>query len=68
MKDIRYIINVGSVGQPRDLDSRAAFGFIDTSTFAYQLMRVEYDIKATVDAVRKIGLPRFQGRRLFDGV
>ena len=51
----RYIINVGSVGQPRDGDHRACYAIIDDSSV--KLQRVEYDIKKTQDKMRMHGLP-----------
>jgi len=64
----RYIINVGSVGQPRNGDPRSAFGLLDTERWTYEPMHVEYDIAATSDAIRKAGLPAFLAKRLFRGV
>jgi len=55
----RYIINVGSVGQPRDLDSRAAYGIFDDELRTFTLYRVEYDIEKTQAKMRAAGLPEF---------
>jgi diadenosine tetraphosphatase ApaH/serine/threonine PP2A family protein phosphatase len=63
----RCIINVGSVGQPRDGNPRAAFGIYDTETFEYNLIRVPYEIQRTARAVRDLGLPEFLAQRLFQG-
>lgn len=63
-RDRRYIINVGSVGQPRDGNPRAAFGLFDTRTQTYHQLRVEYDLKTTQDAMRKAQLPMFLIERL----
>lgn len=60
----RYIINVGSVGQPRDLDARAAFAIYDTQTRTYQLQRIDYDINDTQEKMRKAGLDHFLINRL----
>jgi diadenosine tetraphosphatase ApaH/serine/threonine PP2A family protein phosphatase len=63
----RYLINPGSVGQPRDGDPRAAFGLLDVQTMTFEFHRVEYD---TVLAARKIvdaGLPVILARRLDRG-
>lgn len=60
----RYVVNVGSVGQPRDRDPRAAYAIWDVGARQVSLRRVAYDI---VEARRKIleaGLPRFLGDRL----
>lgn len=63
----RYLINVGSVGQPRDGDPRLAFGLFDTVAFAYELVRVHYDVARTVARVHERGLPESLGRRLLRG-
>jgi predicted phosphodiesterase len=39
----RFVINPGSIGQPRENDKRASFGVFDTETFSWQLYKVEYD-------------------------
>ncbi len=63
----RYLINVGSVGQPRDGDPRAAFGVLDLDRSTISLHRVEYDAAATRDKILAAGLPRFLGDRLLRG-
>lgn len=63
----RHLINVGSVGQPRDGDPDAAFGLYDSMIDEYELVRVPYDIDRTVDAIRAAGLPEFLGQRLYRG-
>jgi predicted phosphodiesterase len=67
-KGIRHLINVGSVGQPRDGNPQSAFGFLDTAIPSYELVRVSYDVKRTVDAIDKAGLPNFLGHRLIQGI
>ncbi len=64
----RYIINVGSVGQPRDHNPDAAFGIYDTTTTTYQLVRVPYDIAKTMQAIRSAGLSDFLAHRLSLGI
>ncbi|MFQ5864799.1 MAG: metallophosphoesterase family protein [bacterium] len=63
----RYIINVGSVGQPRDLNPRAAFAIFDTKEATYELFRVEYDMTETQRKIRDSGLPEFLADRLEKG-
>ena len=53
----KYLINVGSVGQPRDGDWRAAYCIFDTISNEVELRRVEYDIGGTQAAIRNAGLP-----------
>jgi diadenosine tetraphosphatase ApaH/serine/threonine PP2A family protein phosphatase len=60
----QYLINPGAVGQPRDGDPRAAFGFFDTSTHNVQLWRVPYDVPRAQERIRAAGLPDVLARRL----
>ena len=55
---VRYMINPGGVGQPRDGDPRAAYGLLDTTQRIWTSYRTEYDIKRAQDAMRKAGFPR----------
>ncbi|NUN16632.1 MAG: metallophosphoesterase family protein [Myxococcales bacterium] len=67
-EDWKWIINVGSVGQPRDRDSRACFGIFDTGNQTFQHIRVPYDIEKTATKIRSSGLDEKFARRLFAGV
>ena len=63
----QYLVNVGSIGQPRDGDPRAGYGILDTDERALRLYRVPYPIE---DAQRKIiaaGLPVSLANRLAVG-
>ncbi len=60
----RYFINVGSVGQPRDLDPRAAYTLYDSKTRTFELQRVEYDIARAQACIREAGLPDRLAQRL----
>ena len=53
----RYLINPGSVGQPRDLDYRAAYGIYDEETATLTLRRVDYDVEAAAAKISRTGLP-----------
>lgn len=64
----RHIINVGSVGQPRDGNPDSAFGVLDLDEKSYTLVRVSYDISKTATAIEEAGLPVFLARRLFQGI
>jgi predicted phosphodiesterase len=66
-RDKKYIINVGSVGQPRDNDPRSSFGIFDTNLWEYQNLRVEYDMEKAAAKIRKAGLPKPLADRLFVG-
>jgi diadenosine tetraphosphatase ApaH/serine/threonine PP2A family protein phosphatase len=59
-----YIINVGSVGQPRDANPDAAFGVLDMDENTVTFKRVAYDIEDTHRRVVEAGLQRHLGDRL----
>jgi len=63
-RDDKYIINPGSVGQPRDGDPRASCAVIDTTTKWINLYRVEYDVQKTQEKMRAARLPGFLIERL----
>jgi diadenosine tetraphosphatase ApaH/serine/threonine PP2A family protein phosphatase len=63
----RYIVNVGSVGQPRDHDPRAAYGLWDADAGSVELRRVTYDVEAARRKIMAAGLPRFLADRLAAG-
>ncbi|MDZ7724667.1 MAG: metallophosphoesterase family protein [candidate division KSB1 bacterium] len=65
--DNRYIINVGSVGQPRDTNPKACVGFYDSSDQTYKLIRLKYDIAETQEKMREQKLPQFLIERLAVG-
>ena len=60
----RFLINVGSVGQPRDGDPRACAALFNTSTFEYELLRIPYDIEATMSRILEEDLPPRLAERL----
>jgi diadenosine tetraphosphatase ApaH/serine/threonine PP2A family protein phosphatase len=60
----RSISNVGSVGQPRDEDPRAACGIFDSATGVLEVLRVPYDVEATAARIRQAGLPALLADRL----
>lgn len=63
----RYIVNVGSVGQPRDGDPRAAYLLFDTDGPSATLYRVSYDLEATQRKMEEAGLPIMLIERLSYG-
>ena len=63
----KFIVNVGSVGQPRDNDWRLSFGIFDTEQWSYRNIRCEYDVKKASEKIRKAGLPRALAERLIVG-
>ncbi len=64
----KYIISVGSVGQPRDYDNRACFVICDTDARTVEYLRVEYDIEASAQRIFDADLALNFGKRLFLGV
>lgn len=66
--DHRYIISVGSVGQPRDYDNRASYTIYDTEERVFEFKRVAYDIDAAAAKIFATDLERNFGNRLFLGV
>jgi len=63
----RYLLNPGSVGQPRDGDWRAAFAVFDSEERAVEYMRVSYNLPRTQQKMRKAGLPQLLIQRLEHG-
>jgi diadenosine tetraphosphatase ApaH/serine/threonine PP2A family protein phosphatase len=61
------LINVGSVGQPRDGDPRAAYGVYDVERGTMLLRRVAYDIAAAQASILDAGLPPWLALRLAQG-
>jgi predicted phosphodiesterase len=60
----RYLVNPGSVGQPRDGDPRAAYAIYDTETKRLDLIRLAYPLEITQEKMLKVGLPDPLARRL----
>jgi diadenosine tetraphosphatase ApaH/serine/threonine PP2A family protein phosphatase len=63
----RWLLNPGSVGQPRDGDPRAAWLELDTDGWRARYRRVEYDIDGAAAAIREAGLPSLLAERLYVG-
>ena len=63
----RYIVNVGSVGQPRDRDPRAAYAIWDRDERTVVIRRVDYDHRRAAEKIIAAGLPRPLADRLADG-
>lgn len=60
----KVLVNVGSVGQPRDGDSRACYAVYRPSMNTVEFRRIAYDIKRTKRKILRAGLPRFTAQRL----
>ncbi len=63
----RYIVNVGSVGQPRDNDPRSCYVIVDHENREIEYRRVEYDINKVQEKMRKAMLPDFLIERIAVG-
>jgi predicted phosphodiesterase len=64
----RWLLNPGSVGQPRDGDPRAAWLLLDLGRRRASFRRVTYDVERTQKAIRAEGLPDALAERLSHGV
>jgi diadenosine tetraphosphatase ApaH/serine/threonine PP2A family protein phosphatase len=65
--DYLYLVNPGSVGQPRDGDPRAAYALYWPMERVVEFRRVAYDVERAAAKIRAAGLPEFLAARLFEG-
>jgi diadenosine tetraphosphatase ApaH/serine/threonine PP2A family protein phosphatase len=63
----RYLVNPGSVGQPRDGDPRAAYAIVDTNERRVELFRVPYPVEEAQGKIIDAGLPEVLAQRLAVG-
>jgi predicted phosphodiesterase len=66
-KQDKYIVNVGSIGQPRDGNPKTCFCVYDSDTGQLEYIRLDYDAALTREKIIKAGLPLFLGDRLLNG-
>jgi diadenosine tetraphosphatase ApaH/serine/threonine PP2A family protein phosphatase len=64
----RYIVNIGSVGQPRDRDARAAYAVWDQEARTVTIRRVGYEVREAARKIIAAGLPRALADRLAHGL
>jgi predicted phosphodiesterase len=64
---VKYLLNPGSVGQPRDGDPRAAYAIVDSGARRVELLRLTYPLEAAQAKVINAGLPKILARRLAAG-
>ncbi len=64
----RFLVNVGSIGQPRDGNSKLSFGIFDTEMWSYRNIRSEYPIQLAAEKILRAGLPRALSDRLALGM
>jgi diadenosine tetraphosphatase ApaH/serine/threonine PP2A family protein phosphatase len=67
-RGLRYLVNAGSVGQPRDRDPRASYAVYDSSGERIQVRRVPYPVAKTQERMRAAGIPALLIDRLSAGV
>lgn len=67
-RENKFIVNVGSVGQPRDGNPKLSFGVFDSTRWEYENIRSEYDIKSASQKILGAGLPRGLAERLWVGI
>ena len=63
----RYVVNVGSIGQPRDRDPRASYAIYDEEAGMVEIKRTAYDIRAAAEKILTAGLPKQLAARLYEG-
>jgi len=65
---VRFLLNVGSIGQPRDGNPQLSFGILDTDAWSFEIIRAEYDIAQAARSIIDAGLPSILADRLFKGM
>ena len=61
----RYLINPGSIGQPRDSSGKASFGILDTGEFRWEHHQVDWPLKETLKGYDRIGIDLNDARKMF---
>lgn len=67
LRSRRWHVVLGSVGQPRDGETAAAYALFDTETAEITFQRAPYDMAAAAARIRAAGLPAYLAERLFEG-
>jgi diadenosine tetraphosphatase ApaH/serine/threonine PP2A family protein phosphatase len=67
-REDRYLVNVGSIGQPRDRNPQLSFGILDTDAWTYENIRAPYDVETAARKIIASDLPDRLGQRLLIGV
>ena len=63
----KYVVNIGSVGQPRDGDNRTCYVIYDSDAHTLEYVRLQYNIQATQKKMSKVNFPQFLINRLSEG-
>jgi diadenosine tetraphosphatase ApaH/serine/threonine PP2A family protein phosphatase len=66
-RGVHYLVNPGSVGQPRDGDWRAAFAIFDSEAWKVEFQRTPYNLKKSQDRILAANLPQRLATRLAAG-
>ena len=66
--DNKYLVNVGSVGQPRDANPYSCYTIHDTKKMTLTFHRLKYDVEKAAQKIRKVGLPPMLADRLLFGL
>ena len=64
----KFVINVGSVGQPRDRDPRACYAIVDREDETVEIVRVPYDARETSKKILAAGVSQFNAQRILIGI
>jgi len=67
-KSERFLVNVGSIGQPRDRKTDLSFGVFDSEVWSYENIRSPYDIETALHKILESELPSRLGQRLLMGI
>lgn len=66
--DIQTIVNVGSVGQPRDRNNKTGYACFDSESKQLTLFRIEYNYQKTMKKIEAASLPEYNAMRLINGI
>ena len=66
-EDELYLLNPGSVGQPRNGDPRSSYFIFDTETNTVNFKLVKYNVASTINKITEANLPEYLAKRLLDG-
>ena len=66
-RGLRFLVNVGSIGQPRDGNPSLSFGIFDSTLWTYDNIRSDYDVDGASRGIIDRGLPSVLGKRLYQG-
>ena len=65
-KGNRYLMNPGSIGQPRDEDKRSSIMVLDMENYRYENIRIDYNVEDTIEGYKAMGISKRHARRLLN--